>query len=146
MGDVLVGARPWELYPELPDAPPESRRDLQIRRRHHDVRYMLFRLRNEAHKRGGTPYAAQIGNLTIPPGFVDHFLSAPINWVQLPDGKIYKIVEGKIRTPLDIGGLGTFASRWDVNSDLVVYSRHQSVWSEWNSVLQARVPIFGGKD
>ena len=135
--------RIWEQYPELPEALPSMREQLQKRARHKRVRYLLFRLMNEAKK--GKDIPSKLDGVDLPPGFVDHFLTAEIRLLQLPTGQMARIVDGEIRTPSHpkIGGFATFASKWDVNEDLEVYSRHRSIWQEWRSTLERVVPILG---
>jgi hypothetical protein len=142
MSQERVTDRPWERFPELPGALPAMKKALQVRARHKRVRYLLFRLRKEVeNSRGVIP--TKLEGIDLPAGFVEYFLTAPIRWAQLPDGRAAKIVGGHLRTPAEIGGLATFASRWDVNSDLVVYSRHRTIWQEWQSTLARVVPVLG---
>lgn len=133
--------RSWEKYPELPGAIPQIREQLQKRKRHKNVRYLLFRFKNEVEKGNTNP--SKLDDFDVPPGFIEHFLTAPIHIVQLPTGQMARIVEGRIRTPSEIGGLGSFAIRWDVDENLNVYSRHRSVWAEWRATLERVVPILG---
>ena len=138
--------RVWERYPDLPEALPGLRRDLQIKARRKRVRYLLFRLMNEAKKGKGIPQ--KLDGVDIPPGFVDHFLTAEIRIAEVPTSKgvmRVEIVGGEIRTPSHpkIGGFATFASKWDVDGNLNVYSRHMTVWQEWRTTLERVVPILG---
>jgi len=133
--------RVWEKYPDLPDGPAAMKESLQKRMRHKQTRYLLFRLRTEVEKHGGV-IPNKLDGIDLPPGFVDHFLTAEIRCVELPTGQQAEIVGGRIRTPSEIGGFGTFASRWDVDVDLNVYSRHRSVWQEWDGVISRVAPIL----
>lgn len=134
--------RVWESYPDLPDALPDMREQLQKRKRHKNVRYLLFRLRHAVEKSGGA-IPSKLDGVDLPPGFVEHFLTSEIGIVELPTGQRARIVEGRLRTPSEIGGFATFAERWDVDSKLRLYSRHRSVWQEWNATLRRVVPILG---
>lgn len=131
----------WEEYPDLPDTQLEIRKQLQVRKRHKNVRYILFRLQTEVKKGNSNP--SQLDDIVVPPGFIEHFLTAPITRIQLPTGQRANIVEGRIRTPSELGGFETFAIRWDVDADLHVFSRHRSVWAEWRSTLERVVPVLG---
>jgi hypothetical protein len=135
--------RVWEKYPDLVDAPSDIREKLQRRKRHKNVRYLMFRLRNAMEKNGGVIPSSFDDGYPIPPGFVDHFLTMEIGIIELPTGQRARIVEGRLRTPSEIGGFATFAERWDVDEKLRVYSRHRSVWQEWNATLRRVVPILG---
>lgn len=138
---------PWEQYPELPEAPSGIDKatlfKLQARKRHKNARYLLFRLRTLTEKGAPIPDRFFDDGLELPLGFVEHFLTAPITRIQLPNGERAMIVDGRIRTPSEIGGLLMFAARWDVDPDLQVYSRHRSIHAEWNSVLERVVPVLG---
>ena len=134
--------RPWEDYPTLDHlASRELREAMESRRRHRQVRYMLFAIKTSLDK-GETP--------TDPlPGFMDFWLNEKPQYAMTPrpgsTGLAKISVDPRLADlPVSmLGGFEAFASKWDVDADLVVYLRWSSIWQEWNATLARVVPTLG---
>jgi hypothetical protein len=115
----------WEKLPELPHLDNLEKGDeTRRRKRLKDIRYILFRLQNA--EQGGAE-----ADIDIPEGFVEHWLSQRVT---LLDG-----METEVR---NVGGITTFAKRWDINVDLEVYARKASIHKEWDRKLRSIVPAL----
>lgn len=129
----------WVEKPQLLHLPEGPARDqLENRRRLRAIRYMLFRLQNQ--EKQALPLEAVEGLL---PGFVHFWLGEKPAYAISPRSKRVPVPPQKDKSVADLGGYKTFAVVWDVDSDLVVYLRHASVWQEWNAVMAKVVPIIG---
>jgi len=139
-------ARSWEVFPSLEHiVEMEQRRKLEKRRRHRQVRYLLFRIQNALGK-GEDPKRTVPG---IPPGFLDFWLGEypvylvrPVLGTETLSKKDVPPGLGK-KQVVDLGGYEAFAIKWDVDPDLDVYLRWSSVWQEWNATLARVAPILG---
>jgi hypothetical protein len=137
--------RPWEQFTKLGHiADLSQRKRLEARRRHRQVRYLLFRMQNEIGK-GELPEAVE----GLPPGFVEFWLGETPEYMVQPQPGSDQLVRVPVPSKLQgepvaaIGGYPEFAKRWDVDEDLAVYLRWSSVWQEWNAVLARVAPILG---
>ncbi len=129
----------WEVLPVLSHIPSKELRDkLEVRQRQKKVRYMLFRLKNQADKK--EPLEQVDGLL---PGFIEFWLGEKPVYAKDPRGNKIPVPPNKNKHIFEIGGYKTFATTWDVDSDLLVYLRHSSVWQEWNVTLAKIVPVLG---
>ena len=133
----------WEKYPELSHLKGSARDELESRRRQRQVRYWLFRLKNDAEK--GKPLKDPRGL----PHFVDFWLGESPSYAMIPiqGGKLIRGPVAKMHNVAvaQLGGYEQFAIRWDVDDELKVYLRHSSVWQEWNATLMRVVPVIGGE-
>lgn len=130
---------PWEAYPNLEHiASITERKIMEIRRRHRKVRYLLFSLQTKEEK--GEPLT-NVPNL--PPYFVEFWLQEKPKYLVDARGRKNDVPLHRMRTVIQMGGYKEFAKKWDVDSDLMVYMRHASVWQEWNATLMRVVPTIG---
>lgn len=128
----------WELRPVLSHIPAGTLREqLETRTRQKKVRYMLFRLRTQAEK---NEPLNKVDNLL--PGFIDFWLSEKPAYAIDPRGNKIPVPPNKNKHVYEFGGYSSFAQYWDVDSDLVVYLRHSSIWQEWNVTLSKVAPII----
>lgn len=130
--------KPWDIKPKLDHLSGVLREQMEERRRHRQVRYLLFALQTA--KEAGRPLESVPD---LPPGFIEFWLH---------EKPSYQLDHNKARHPIapdrcvyvhQLGGYSEFAKRWDVDADLLVYLRHSSVWQEWNTTLARVVPILG---
>lgn len=128
-------ANAWERYPELDHLSGEHREQAERRRRHRQVRYLLYSLQRQREKGE---------ELSVPvPGFVEFWLCEKPEYCVGPNGDRGPVPDAKQVPVHELGGYRTFAKAWDVDADLIVYLRHASVWQEWNATLARVVPILG---
>jgi len=126
----------WEKYPEFPHLKGKLREQVEARKRHKLVRYMLFRLKTAADQN------QDLGASGIyPPGFIEFWLAETPKYMVTANGR--KELPDRNRTVHELGGYSEFATKWDVDADLFVYLRHSSVWQEWNATLMRVVPVLG---
>jgi len=131
--------KPWEIYPNLSHLEGKAREILESRKRHKQVRYLLFSMQTNI---GAGRRVDDVANL--PDGFVEFWLKEKPIYQISPTGVKVKVAEAlTAKTVKDLGGYAMFAAKWDVDADLQVYIRHASVWQEWNSTLSRVVPILG---
>ncbi len=138
MSKVIV--KPWEVVPKLDHLQEGKAREmLESRKRHKQVRYLLFCLQTAIG--AGRPLDS-VPNL--PDGFIEFWLKETPLYQITPTGEKVKLSDiNSKKNVTDLGGYATFAAKWDVDADLMVYIRHASVWQEWNSTLSRVVPILG---
>jgi len=128
----------WELMPVLDHLPQgKYREQIEARARQKKVRYLLFRLRNQIEKKEPLE---KVENLL--PGFIDFWLTEKPAYAIGPNGTKVPVPSNKNKYVCEMGGYGTFAQYWDVDSELIVYLRHASVWQEWNMTLSRVAPII----
>lgn len=137
--------KPWEQYPKLVHiANAQMREQLESRRRHRQVRYLLFRLKTEVDK-GASPSKVR----RLPSGFAGFWAKEEPEYMLRPMPGSTEMIRSEIPEKLkglrvdQLGGYAAFASRWDVDADLVVYLRWSSIWQEWAATLMRVVPILG---
>lgn len=133
----------WERFPSLIHLKdqPQLREEMEARRRHRMVRYLLFRLQNQVEK--GEPLEVVSG---LPPGFTEFWVGEKPRYLMRPtlNGLVPTNVPANMdRFVGDLGGYASFAKVWDVDPELYVYIRHRSVWHEWNTKLMQIVPVLG---
>ena len=128
---------PWERYPVLAHLDGAARERLERRRRHRQVRYLLFRLSTAIE--AGRTFTRCDG---LPPGFVEFWLGERPAYAMTSVGRA-QVPSSRDLTVARLGGYGQFARRWDVDEDLHVYLRHTSVWQEWHATLMRVVPVLG---
>lgn len=133
----------WEEFPELPHLSGRALVVLSRRRRHRAVRYGLFRLQNAVVQEKDP----SIECADLPAGFADYWWDQKPKYAMKPSptgGMVQtEVEEHRMRAVKDNGGYATFAILWDVDADLNVYLRHNSIWQEWNLTLQRVVPVLG---
>jgi len=127
----------WEKYPKLDHLTGSARDVMETRRRHRQVRYMLYSLQTAEEK--GVP----LQTVSPLPGFVEFWLQEKPKYQISPLGKRIKVPDNRDVQVFALGGYKQFAKRWDVDEELMVYLRHSSVWQEWNATLMRVVPILG---
>jgi len=128
----------WEAYPDLPHLRGALREKMEARRRHRQVRYLLFCLKNAADQ----GFKLE-GSASYPPGFIEFWLAErPLYAIDSLNNRV-SVPPDKARRVMELGGYKEFAKRWDVDEDLMVYIRHASVWQEWNAKLMRIVPVLG---
>jgi hypothetical protein len=132
-----MSKKEWECFPELLHLHGEVRQKMEIRRRLHDVRYVLFRLQTQTEK--GERLVAP----GMPPGFIEFWLGEKPKYLVDPRGRKTDVPIHKNLFIADLGGYASFAKVWDVDSGLFVYLRHRSIWHEWSTKLQQIVPVLG---
>lgn len=139
-------ANPWDKYPALTHLRhhPDQRRRLQRRRRQRQVRYRLFRFKTiyEQIDAGGEVHLTEVEKL---PGFIEFWLEQKPAYQMGPEGTRTTVDPKRNLTVEALGGYRKFAILWDVDEDLEVYLRHNSVWDEWDARMMARTPILAFK-
>jgi len=128
----------WEKYPSIDHLSGSERTGMERRRRHRQVRYLLFRLQNAETKK--EPLLT-VDNL--PPGFIEFWLAERPRYALNPKGERVNVPAHRNMKVCDLGGYSEFAKKWDVDADLLVYIRHASVWQEWSAILARVVPVMG---
>lgn len=129
---------PWEVSPKLEHLSGNLREQMERRRRHKKVRYLLFRLQTA--EESGRPVEEVDG---LPDKFAIFWLGEePLYSVDHRKNKL-AVPINKRKKVRELGGYSAFAKIWDVDEDLIVYIRHSTIWQEWNSTLHRVVPILG---
>ena len=130
--------RQWEKYPKLEHLEGLQREQMETRRRHRGVRYVLFRLKKVMDE------DLPLEGVQLLPGFLDFWLNQVPEYQVNPKGERVDVPAHLKGRPVgDMGGYPNFAILWDVDPDLNVYLRHSSVWQEWNALMMRVVPILG---
>lgn len=130
--------KPWEVYPQLDHLTGPAREMLESRKRHRQVRYLLFSLQTAIGN------GKSLNTVACPDGFVEFWLKEKPTYQIDPTGRKTTVTDQhKKKNVEDLGGYALFATKWDVDADLQVYIRHSSVWQEWNSTLMRVVPVLG---
>lgn len=129
---------PWEISPNFEHLSGVLREQMERRRRHKQVRYLLFRLQT-AEESGRAIESVD----KLPDKFAMFWLGEePLYAVDHNKNKI-SVPVNKRKKIRELGGYAAFAKIWDVDEDLIVYIRHATIWQEWNTTLQRVVPILG---
>lgn len=141
----------WQKYPRMDHLEGSAKAIMEHRKRHKNIRYLLFRLKNDLDN-GLTirdPKKEDYNFLqTDLPGFINFWLMEKPLYLVSPTTVVNQFkkvgvpysVKGK--TVADLGGFKQFAIIWDVDADLNVYLRWSSVWQEWAATLMRVVPLL----
>lgn len=129
----------WEKFPTLTHLAGQTRDQMERRRRHRQVRYLLFRLQTVS----DLGRSLDTIRHELPPAFADFWMKEYPRYMVMPTGQKAPVPPARNVTVEKLGGYKEFAKKWDVDDDLMVYLRHASVWQEWNARLAAVVPILG---
>jgi hypothetical protein len=137
-------AESWERYPELKHLSdnPGVRGRMQRRRRHRGVRYILFRFKDIMDRLEKGEPGVELTEAEKHPGFLEFWLDQRPAYQMTAAGKKVAVDPKRDRLVKDMGGYKKFAVLWDVDEDLEVYLRHNSVWAEWDAKMLARTPIL----
>jgi len=126
----------WEKFPQFPHLSGVMRERMEKRRRHKQVRYLIFCLQTANGKSEDLA-----GSGEYPPGFIEFWLAETPKYAISPKGERVQLpVHLKGKRVFELGGYKEFAKKWDVDDELFVFIRHSSIWQEWNTKLAMMVP------
>src|SRR3990167_3361059 len=94
----------WEKYPSIDHLSGSERTGMERRRRHRQVRYLLFRLQNAETKK--EPLLT-VDNL--PPGFIEFWLAERPRYALNPKGERVNVPAHRNMKVCDLGGYSEFA-------------------------------------